>query len=163
MHFVLDQNFPWHVTQLPWPSNVQITPLMTLASHLTVNFDDWQVMREFARRGDVDGFITNDADMLNLSTEMVILLRTQLTLVVTDGVGHNPLRATGLLMVHLREIAQKVSGKPEIYILRPANLRLTRPGEQINKIAARKQVPPNQLITEETKRISALDSSSTSS
>jgi hypothetical protein len=153
MHLVLDQNFPFQVTGISWPRDLQLTPLARLASHLIRDYDDWQVLDELAHRGDVDGFITNDADMLNLPTETVVLRDTHLILVVTDHVGHDPLRATGLLMVHLPTILKQPVGKPNIYILRPGQLTPTSPDVQVNKIASRQGVPPPHLIAQERRRI----------
>jgi hypothetical protein len=153
MHLVLDQNFPFQVTGIPWPQALQITPLARLAPHLTKNVDDWQVLDELAHRGDVDGFVTNDADMLNLATEMVVLRDTRLILVVTAQVGHDPLRATGLLMAHLPTILNQPLGKPTIYVLRPGPLTPLSPDTQINKVAGRLGIPPPHLISEERRRI----------
>ncbi len=36
---------------------------------------------------------------------MIALSRTSLALVVTNGVGHQPLRATGLITLHLEQVA----------------------------------------------------------
>ncbi len=111
-HFILDQNFPIQVTGLRWPPAIQLSPLATLHPELTRDHDDWEILRALYQRGDVHGSITKDADILLLGREMVALSRSTLTLVITDGVGHNALRATGLIMVHLQEIARRISGRP---------------------------------------------------
>jgi hypothetical protein len=53
-------------------------------------------------------------------------------------------------MVHLQEIARRISGKPQVFILRPGRLEPLAPGKQINAIALRENIPPNQLITRES-------------
>jgi hypothetical protein len=153
MHFVLDQNFPWHSIGVRWPASLQISQLASIEPHLTAGYEDWEVIRALAQRGDVDGFVTNDAKMLNQSTEMVVLFRSRLVLVVTDGVGHDPIRATGLVMVHLSEITKRVDGKPQVYVLRPGALHMVSPGQQVNKIAEQRRIQPNHLISEELKKI----------
>jgi hypothetical protein len=50
-----------------------------------------------------------------LPREVVVLSRTQLTLVVTEGLGHDPLGATGLLMLHLPRIARQDHPASRIY------------------------------------------------
>ncbi|HET8631329.1 MAG TPA: hypothetical protein VFL91_28240 [Thermomicrobiales bacterium] len=149
MHFVLDQNFPFQATGLPWPRGVEVSPLTAIDPELTRNHDDWQVFRALARRGDVDGFITNDADILNLPREMVQLSRTQLTLVVTDGLGHDPLGATGLLMLHLPQIAKQNHQPPRIYRLRRPQLHLTRVRPLIDALATRERIPASDLVRRE--------------
>src|SRR4051794_1149878 len=125
-HFVLDQNFPWYVTSFAWPSTLRVTRLSDVAPDFVSGVEDWQVILELARTGDVDGYITNDSSMLEQAEEMVALGRTHLALVVTRGVGHQPLRATGLVMVHLDEIARRMAGRPSISVLQPANVRTLR-------------------------------------
>jgi hypothetical protein len=110
MHFVLDQNFPIQVTGLPWPHGINLTRLYTLDPSLVADTEDWEVLLALSRRGDVDGFVTNDDKMLSLAREMIFLMRSRLKLVVTVGVGHDPLRATGLLMVSLPQIVQMAKG-----------------------------------------------------
>jgi len=111
-----------------------------IAPHLADEPDDWRILIGLATRGDVDGFITNDDDMLELPEEMVALSRTRLTLVVTAGVGHNPLRASGLLMAYLPEIARRLGNesprRATIYRLRGARMGdfLTSPaGERVGR------------------------------
>lgn len=156
MHFVLDQNFPLQLTSLDWPPPIRLTRLARIEPELTRNHDDWEIFRTLDNRGDINGFITNDADILQLAREMVVLSRSRLTLVVTDGVGHDAIRATGLIMVHLQEISRRVDGRPQIYVLRPNRLEPVPPGRQINKIAARAGIPPNQLISQELAAIDDL-------
>jgi hypothetical protein len=144
-HFVLDHNFPI----VAWPLMVRLSRLAEIEPELIRGHDDWEILYALNRRGDVQGFITNDADMLELSREMVALSYSRLTLVITDGVGHDPLRGTGLLMVHLEEIGKRVISRPQIFVLRPGSLRPQRPGQLINKLAERRSVPPNRLIARE--------------
>jgi hypothetical protein len=149
MHFILDQNFPLYTTGIAWPSPIRVAPLSRHDAALTAGFEDWQVIRRLGANLDVDGFITCDTDILNLPTEMVALNDTRLPLVVADGVGHNPVRATGLVMVHLHEVSKRFDGSPQVYVLRPSPLTTQRPGAYINKIAARHKIVPNEMISRE--------------
>jgi hypothetical protein len=159
MHLVLDQNFPFQATGLPWPAGLHVTPLMAIDPDLTHDRDDWEIFRALHGRGDVDGFITNNADILLLAREMVMLSRTQLTLVVTDGLGHDPLGATGLLMLHLPQIAKQheaLAGAhhaPRIYQLRRPQMQAKRVGPIINALATREGIPPPDLVSRELAEI----------
>ena len=148
-HYVLDQNFPWHVTGLTWPPSIQISRLVEVAPQLTRHVDDWEVLLGLDLLGGVDGFITNDASMLVLPTEMVALSRTRLALVVTGGVGHEPLRATGLVMVHLQQVTNTVDSMPKICLLRPGRVQPVTAWAQINRIATHRKVVVDQLVAEE--------------
>jgi hypothetical protein len=108
---------------------------------------------------DVDGYITNDAAMLDSAEEVVALTRTRLALVVTAGVGHNPLRASGLLMTYLSEISRQVASQTPrqaiIFRITAARLGVFRrtPGQRIDELAERKRVSPQELISETLRKI----------
>lgn len=155
-HFVLDQNFPWHVVRFDWPPALRLTPLRQLDSRLIAGYEDWQVLLALHQRGDVQGFITNDAGILELPREMVVLSKTRLVLVLTDGVGHDPLRATGLVMLYLQQLAAQSDGSPMIHVLRLHSHRTLRPGTQINTLANRLGVQPNELISSELRDVGDL-------
>ena len=153
MHVVLDQNFPLQATGLPWPQGLAVSPLTAIDPDLTHDHDDWEVLRALHRRGDVEGFITNDAGILLLPREMVMLSQTQLTLVVTVGLGHDPLGATGLLMLHLPQIARQNHPTPRIYRLRRPALQVTRVRPVIDGLAARERIPAPELVKRELAEI----------
>jgi hypothetical protein len=150
-HFVLDQNFPWQATGLSWPPSIRVTPLAQAEPALIRDVDDWQIFLALHRRGDVDGFITNDAELLALPTEMSVLARTRLTLVVTAGEGHRPIEATGLVMVYLRQISTQMSGAPQIFLLRPraASAMRRTPFDELAAIGKRRGVGAHQIIQAE--------------
>jgi hypothetical protein len=153
-HFVLDHNFPMFAVGFEWPRpDLRVSRLWDIDRELTRDHDDWEVLRALHNRGRIDGFVTNDDKMLRLPTEMVALHSTSLALVITEGVGHQPVRATGLLMVHLETIANQLSGKPQIWILRPARLQSERAREYLIGIAKRRNVPVNMVYEEECQRI----------
>ncbi len=155
-HFVLDQNFPQQIVQLAWPPWLRVSRLAAIEPRLTANFDDWQVLLALNQRGDVDGFITNDAAILYLAREMVVLQRTTLALIIADKVGHDAIRASGLLMTHLTLIARGLNGKPQIHVLRPALVKPQTPGQQLNVIAQHSNIPPAHLIRTERAAIGPL-------
>ncbi len=66
---------------------------------------------------------------------MLALHTTSLTLVITDGVGDQPIRATGLVMVHLETIVGQMSKKPRIWMLRPTAISAKRSWDYLNRIA----------------------------
>lgn len=113
-------------------------------------------MLALARRGGIDGFITNDDGILKLSREMVALTRTRLHLIVTPKQGHQPLRAVALIMLHLEEIVRRARGRSGPLIYRLAASRLgpaLTPGQQIDRLASRTGEAPNVLISRELEAI----------
>lgn len=123
-------------------------PLGELAPELTRGHEDWQLFLRLAAYGDVAGFVTNDDRLLRSPMEMFALRRTRLCLIVTAGVGHDPIRATGLVMAHLTAIHRDGRRPPSTYRLRPSELgRIRRtPGQQLDAIASGQGMQPSQLI-----------------
>ncbi|MHB8575895.1 MAG: hypothetical protein ACYDCQ_11265 [Dehalococcoidia bacterium] len=92
--YVLDHNFPPLAVDVRWPPDVRMVSLQRFDARLT-EVDDWVLLEELQQHAEVTGLITIDGRMLNQPKEMVVLSRSRLTLVVTDGAGNNALRATG--------------------------------------------------------------------
>jgi len=118
--FVLDQNFPLNILRaLGYIPEVELVPLIEVNPALIRDHDDWEILADLHRRG-LDGFITSDSSMLRLPKELSALIQTGLTLVVTEGVGHDSIEATGLLLMHLRHIAHQThKGTAQLWRLRP--------------------------------------------
>jgi hypothetical protein len=156
-HFVLDHNFPYTATGIKWPPALSLTPLRDYDQRLVRDHDDWQVLASLARRGDVDGYVTNDARMLDLPTEMVALTLSRLILVVTDGTGADPLAATGLLMAYLPQIAvrERNTRRAQLYRLRAIDLGRQRESVQgiLRELADRQYTHIDQMIARERRRI----------
>lgn len=147
--FVLDQNFPSAVVPLPWPPTVKIGPLAAVAPNLIAGTEDWEIFIALDGHGGVDAFITNDANILNSPREMLVLSLTGLGVVVTAEVGDNPLKATGLLMVHLPEISHELGGRARTWRLRPTSKLSQRPVEHLVRIARLRNITVEELIASE--------------
>lgn len=147
-HFVCDENFPFHIGNLKWPPAVKISRLVNIAPSLQ-SVDDWQVINGLHRRGDIHGLITNDGRMLNLPREMVALSCSKLALIVTDGVGNDPIRATGLVMVHLQDVVKQLSGYPQIFRLHPSQVKKQKVKDQIDKVAGQFNTKSSTMISQE--------------
>lgn len=143
--YVLDHNFPVLAAAAEWPPSIQVVALAQFAPALRAA-QDWELLQSLDARGDVDGLITLDGDMLNLPREMVVLSRSGLTLVVMDGVGNNPLRATGLLMVYLNEIAKHPSRPPRNFRLRPGSPQSLSVDKHLNALATKRNTTPPEMI-----------------
>jgi hypothetical protein len=59
--------------------------------------------------------------MLNVAQVVAVIEQTAASVVVCDGVGDDPMRASGLLLVHLDQVAKQFHpNKPQVWRLRPA-------------------------------------------
>lgn len=138
--FALDHNFPQPVVEaLGYIREAKLVPLKEVDERLTRDCEDWQILLALHQLGNFDGFITLDSAMAWLPKEMAVLRQTRLTLVVLERVGHDPILATGLLLIHLGHIArQTVRRVGQLWILRPPGLTShITPLQQLETIASR--------------------------
>ncbi len=107
LRFAIDHNSPAPVlaTFSEIITRVELVPIFHVAKDMAT-LSDWEVFRRLHQDG-WDGLVTNDHRLLALPREMSVLAQTRLTLVVTSGEGHNPIRAVGLLLCHLNHIAHQ--------------------------------------------------------
>jgi hypothetical protein len=113
--FALDQNFPQPIVDGLsdyLEADADLTPIADIHEGM-VTLDDWQVL--LALHTDArswDGLITTDARMLNLPRELAVLCQTKLTLVVAVEAGHDPIKATGLVLAHLSNVCRRTRARP---------------------------------------------------
>ena len=68
---------------------------------------------------------------------MAVLRQTNLTLVVAQSAGHDPIRATGLLLTHLSYIARETTAdEAQVWRLVAQNRPANEPGQFLEAIAA---------------------------
>ena len=115
---------------------------------LLPKLQDWELLKALHQheRG-WDGLITSDDSMLNLEKEMSVLTQTKLTLVVANGQGHNPIRATGVLLAHIDNIChQTLRTKAQIWNLNVSQKPAYQPWDELTKIAKRKGTTAKALF-----------------
>ena len=101
--FALDQNFPQPLVQVvePFIPEVELIPIRTIDVRLA-DMEDWQILLALHHHDRPwDGLVTTDSSMLKQAKELAVLMQTNLTLVVAHDAGHDPIKATGLLLAHL--------------------------------------------------------------
>lgn len=108
--FALDQGFPQPVVDALHEylkSDANLVPLATIDGRLT-DMEDWEILLALHHDADAwDGLISTDTGMLALPRELAALMQTKLTLVVCRAAGHDPVRATGLLLTNLGTICDQ--------------------------------------------------------
>lgn len=88
--------------------------------------------------------------MLNLPRELTVIHQANLTVVVIEESGHDPIRALGLLLTHLPAICLKsVRSTGQIWVLRFAAKNHERPWEYLNRIAKHQQTDVQRLFQEQ--------------
>jgi hypothetical protein len=118
--FALDQNFPEPIVRSldTFLECAELVPVRLIDERMP-RLEDWELLKAIHdHERDWDGLITSDDSMLNDARAMAVLKRTGLTLVIAHGQGHNPVRATGLLLFHLDHICvHTVAHRPQIFLM----------------------------------------------
>lgn len=139
--FALDQNFPLPIVNVlaRYIVEAELVALSAIDQSLIRDTEDWQVLLALHKHATHwDGLITTDSAMLLLAKEMAVLCQTKLTLVVAEGAGHDPVKATGLVLAHLPGICQRTDpGVPQLWVLRANTPAHERPWERLRRIAER--------------------------
>jgi hypothetical protein len=147
--FALDENFPEPIIRM-------LDKFITVAEFVSVRhidpsfpgLDDWQLIAALHNHDRPwDGLITMDRRMLSLAPELNALIQTGLTLVVVHGQGHNPIRATGLVLTHIDHICgQTRPGRGQVWDLSAAQRDHKRPLEYLEKLARMHNTTAQELM-----------------
>lgn len=149
--FALDQNFPQPLIDAatPYFQDVELEPLWRIDRRLA-DLDDWEVLlalHHHARQ--FDGLITTDDSMLNQARELEVVRQTNLTLVVIRAAGHDPIKATGLLLAHLDYVvSQTTPDRPQVWAFRTGNRPASDPYELIERIAGHQNRNVEEVLRE---------------
>jgi hypothetical protein len=122
--FTLDQNFPQPIVESlrEFMTEAELVAVGDIDERLT-DVDDWELLLALHHHErDWDGLITTDSGMLSMPRELSVLMQTRLTLVVADAAGHDPLKATGLVLAYLPWVAAHTERDlAQVWVLRAAN------------------------------------------
>jgi hypothetical protein len=130
--------------------SLALTPLRQLHPDLVQEHEDWEVLQKLKARGGVDGFITLDANMLQLAKEMVVLHQTRLTLIVIEDTDNDPIAAWAVLLIHATQLAKQLSRRrPQLWRLRrPTHPRPTNPYDELTRLAERAGASESALMAQ---------------
>lgn len=134
-------------------SLVELVPIRSIGS-AWAKLEDWEVLwalREHERRW--DGLITADHRMLALPKEMAVLEQTKLTLVVAQSLGHNPIKATGLVLAHIQHVCAKTrSSEAQVWLLSTREKDPAAPITYLERIAQRTKTDVSALLAQHRPR-----------
>jgi hypothetical protein len=148
--FALDQNFPQPIVDAlaEYIVEAELVPIAQIDQRLPT-LDDWEVLLALHHHNQPwDGLITTDANMLALPRELAVLMQTKLTLVVAKESGHDPIKATGLLLAYLPGVCQRTdSGKPQLWTLRAVQRTADDPWLKFEAVARRRGTNASRLYS----------------
>lgn len=149
--FALDQNFPTPIVKALQSSipEVAMRPIYEVDPRLS-RLEDWALILALHHHADgFAGLITTDARMMSQPQELAALQQTKLSLVVAEGSGHDPVKATGLLLTHLSRIAGLVQrDRAQIWSLSAHTPAAKTPRDVLSQIAAKGKTSYNELFAE---------------
>ena len=139
MRLPLDQNFPEPILEAikRWMGDIELLPLRTIDPRLT-RLDDRKLLIALRQLG-FEGLVTLNYKMLRNPSELAAVLKTKMTIFAIDGVGHDPIRATGALLLDLPSAVAAIrAGDSGVFWLRPRSPKAHDPWELFKTAAERR-------------------------
>jgi hypothetical protein len=152
--FALDQGFPQPIVEALadyLASDALLVPVAAIDQRLT-DMEDWELLLSLHHHPKPwDGLVSTDDNMLTQARELATLMETRLTLFVCRAAGHDPVRATGLLLTNLSGIcAQTTPGTPQVWRLGGGAQRAAEnPWDYFTRAADKRNVSVGELRGEE--------------
>lgn len=99
--------------------------------------DDWQLLHALHHHPRPwDGLVTTDVGIARLPRELAVLEQTKLSLVIADASGHDPIRATGLVLARLGNVCNRTAeDHAQIWFLRAAERKPDSPRLHLDAIS----------------------------
>jgi hypothetical protein len=147
LRLALDQNFPTHVLDLvhPYlPRDMTVASLHRIDRRLA-DLGDRALLIALHQLG-WHGLITNNYKMLNTPAEIAAIAKTRCVLVAVKGSGHDPIRATGALLLDLPGLDGRL--RPEggnVFLLNHERRQPRKPSDFMETAAAHRGVDMDSL------------------
>lgn len=109
LRLALDQNFPTpliNAVRAFLPADLELRSLREIDPRLS-DVDDRALFIALYQLS-WDGLITNNYKMLDVPTEIAAIVKTKLIVIAIEGLGHDPLRAVGALLLELPGLAERL-------------------------------------------------------
>lgn len=136
----LDHNFPEPILKAmsSWLGDVELLPIRQIDSRLT-RIGDRQLVLALHQLG-YQALVTNNYRMLQNPVELAAIIKTRLSVFAIQGLGDDPIRATGALLLDLPSAVKALeSGRPGVFWLRPRSPQPHDPWELLKSLAERRQ------------------------
>lgn len=109
LRLALDQDFPLPLLEANrafLPSDIELAPLQRIDPRLP-ELGDRELVLALARLG-WDGLVTGNDRMLTVPSALAAIVATKAVVVATHGLGHDPLRAAGALLLELPGLVDRL-------------------------------------------------------
>lgn len=145
----LDQNFPTPILAAleGYIVDIELVPLRKIDPRLTGLDDRALVVALHQLR--FRGLVTNNYKMLKNPKELAAIVATKLTVFAIEGVGDDPIRATGALLLDLPGALKRMdSRKAQVFWMRPRNPMPEEPMALFKRAADHQHRDVNELFAE---------------
>ena len=147
MDIPLDHNFPESILNSlrDFITEVNLIPLRRIDERLP-ELDDRRLVLAIHQLG-FPGFVTGNYKMLQNPRELAAVIATESCVFAIEGVGHDPIRATGALLLDLPSAVRGMeAGRRGVFWLRPRSPQPQDPNELFNLAARRRNEKPKELL-----------------
>lgn len=112
--------------------------------------EDWEVVASIASTGS-RGLISGDPNMIHVPRVIPAVIQTKVALVLVDALNHNPVKATGALLLDIGGIARTLRNEegPAIFIVKHSAPEMIDPKSILVQRAERHDVKHRQLMDRE--------------
>ena len=145
----LDQNFPEPILRCldEYVVDVRLVPLRSIDARLPT-LGDRELVIALHQLG-WQGLVTNNYRMLKNPKELAAILKTKLTVFAVEGVGDDPIRATGAVLLDLPGALKRVHpDRAQVFWMRPRNPQPQDPWELFAVAAGHQQREANDLYSD---------------
>ena len=147
LRLALDQNFPLSLVDALKgyePDEVDIEGVGRIDPRLS-DMDDRPLLIALSQMG-WHGIATNNYKMLNVATELAAIMATRCVFIAMRGMGNNPLRATGALLIELPGLPGRLaSEKHRIFDICYTRRHGEDPWKYMEKIASHQGTTASEL------------------
>lgn len=149
MDLPLDHNFPERILDSlrEFITEADLIPLRRIDERLP-DLDDRQLVIALHQLG-FPGFVTSNYKMLQNPRELAAVIATEVCVFAIEGVGHDPIRATGALLLDLPSAVRAMeAGRRGVFWLRPRSPQPQDPNDLFNRMAQRRKENPKDLYNQ---------------
>lgn len=162
LRFALDHNFPRKIvdTIMALVPEAELLPLAAIDERgMLARLPDWKLLIALYRAENISGLVSMDEDFKAKPKELVTLEQTKLSVVVVAGVGHDPVRAAGLVLHKLPQICgQHSPRRGQLWYLASGSPDARNIRKELARIADRRKTTPRQLLDDHKLSKRQLDS-----
>jgi hypothetical protein len=149
VRLALDQNFPVPIINAmqDFMVDIELVSLRRIDPRLST-LDDRELLIALKQLG-FPGLVTNNYKMLKNPKELAAIIATKVTVFAVEGVGDDPIRATGAVLLDLPGALKRMdSRRAQVFWMRPRNPMPQDPMDLFRTAAGHQHRDADELLSE---------------